>query len=428
MPNFDSVDDFETAAPRIIEALFIHRDAIDRHLKAPMLSERETYLGLLLALGHKRKFVAERASMLRNVVEYMDNLSPAPITEEAITSAARQWAIIFNNEKVETSKSVSRDFVAVARSWFRHLGLYSRDVPLSDPAERVFAAFVDAMRYELGYLPSSLASLASAVRGFLTWTSSRQLELSSITLCDLDNFLAEGKGKGWKPRTVSGQCHALRSFFRYVERRGWNRNGLSKAIKAPLSKARVGSPQCPSWKQLRQLIASLDDSDHSQCRAKAILLLASVYGLRRSEIVRLTLEDLDWHNEIITVRRSKRGRLQQFPLQFEVGEAIIQYLKNARPACRSRNVFVTMHRPHRPATNIGSAIRKTMNAQGILDQPCGLHALRHACATELLRKGTSLRGIADFLGHRSIRSVSVYAHCDHRALREVANFSLSGVL
>jgi integrase len=157
-------------------------------------------------------------------------------------------------------------------------------------------------------------------------------------------------------------------------------------------------------------------------------LLASVYGLRRSEIVRLRLEDLDWYNEIITVRRSKRGRLQQFPLQFEVGEAIIHYIKHVRPACRSRNVFVTMHRPYRPATNIGSAIRKIMNARGILDQPCGLHALRHACATELLRKGTSLRGIADFLGHRSIRSVSVYAHCDLRALLDVSNFSLSGVL
>ena len=196
----------------------------------------------------------------------------------------------------------------------------------------------------------------------------------------------------------------------------------------PSPKMRMVSPQCPSWKQLRQLIAFLDDSDLSQCRAKAILLLASVYGLRRSEIVRLTLEDLDWYNEVITVRRSKRGRLQQFPLQFEVGEAIIQYLKTVRPACMSRNVFVTMHRPHGAATNIGSAIRKIMNAQNILDQPCGLHALRHACATELLRKGTSLRGIADFLGHRSIRSVSVYAHCDHRALREVANFSLSGFL
>jgi integrase/recombinase XerD len=284
MSNSASVDEFGTAAIRVIEGLFIHRDAIDRHLTAPMLSERETYLGQLLILGHKRKFVAERASMLRNVVETMHNLSTPLITEGAIVSAARQWAITFNNEEAETSKSISRDFVAVARSWFRHLGLYSRDVPLSYPAERVFAAFVHAMRHELGYLPSTIQSLASPIRGFLTWASSRQLELSSIALCDLDDFLTEGKAKGWQPRTVSGQCQALRSFFRYAERRGWNQNGLSKAIKAPLPKTRVAYPQCPSWKQLRQLIASLDDSDHSQCRAKAILLLASVYGLLECRI------------------------------------------------------------------------------------------------------------------------------------------------
>ena len=428
MSNSGSVDDFETAAPRVIGGLFIHRDAIARHLTAPMLSERETYLGQLLALGHKRKFVAERASMLLNVVERIHNLSTTQITEGAITSAARRFARNFNNEEAVTSKNVSRDFMAVARSWFRHLGSYSRGVPLSYPAERAFAAFVHAMRHELGYLPSSIQSSASPIRGFLTWASSRQLELSSVALCDLDDFLTEGKAKGWQPRTVSGQCQALRSFFQYAERRGWNQNGLSKAIRTPHSKRTAVAPQCPSWKQLRRLIASLDDSNLSQCRAKAVLLLASVYGLRRSEIVRLTLEDLDWYNEIITVRRSKRGRLQQFPLQFEVGEAIIHYLKNVRPVCRSRNVFVTMHRPYRAATNIGSPTRKIMNAPGILDQPCGLHALRHACATELLRKGTSLRGIADFLGHRSIRSVSVYAHCDLRALREVANFHLSGVL
>jgi integrase/recombinase XerD len=428
MSNSNSVDDFKTATPRVIEGLFIHRDALARHLAAPMLSERETYLGQLLELGYKRKFVAERASMLLNVVKHIHNLSNTQITEGAITSAALRFARNFNNHGAETSKNVSRAFMAVARSWFRHLGLYSRDVPLSYPAERALAAFVHAMRHELGYLPSSIQSSASPVRGFLIWASSRQLELSSVALCDLDDFLTEGKAKGWQPRTVSGQCQVLRSFFRYAERRGWNQNGLSKAIKAPLPKIRVASPQCPSWKQLRRLIASLDDSNLSQCRAKAVLLLASVYGLRRSEIVRLTLEDLDWYNEIITVRRSKRGRLQQFPFQFEVGEAIIHYLRTARPACQTRSVFVTMHRPYRPATNISSAIRKTMNARGILDQPCGLHALRHACATELLRKGTSLRGIADFLGHRSIRSVSVYARCDLRALREVANFSLSGVL
>lgn len=428
MCDSDSVDDLRPAAPGVIEGLFIHRDAIARHLTAPMLRERQIYLGGLLALGYRRKFVSERASMLRNVVEHMHSVSTTHVTESAITSAARRWTEPFRSKGEETSRGVSREFMAVARSWFRHLGSYSRDVPLSHPSEEVLSAFEHAMHRELGYLPSSIASLASAIRGFLTWISSRELKLSSVTLCDLDDFLREGKVKGWQPRTVSGQCHALRSFFHYAERRGWNQNGLSKAIRAPHRPKTIASPQCPPWKQVRRLIASLNDSNLSQCRAKAVLLLASVYGLRRSEIVRLTLEDLDWHNEIITVRRSKRGRLQQFPLQFEVGEALIHYLTKARPSCRSRNVFVTMHRPYRAATNISSAIRKIMNAAAILDQPCGLHALRHACATELLRKGTSLRGIADFLGHRSIRSVSVYAHCDLRALREVANFSLSGVL
>jgi hypothetical protein len=95
-----------------------------------MLGERETYLDQFLALGHKREFVAERASMLRNVLEHMHNPSTTAITEEDIHSAARRWESIVNDPAAEPSKRVSREFVAVARSWFRHLGIYSRDVPL----------------------------------------------------------------------------------------------------------------------------------------------------------------------------------------------------------------------------------------------------------------------------------------------------------
>ena len=57
----------------------------------------------------------------------------------------------------------------------------------------------------------------------------------------------------------------------------------------------------------------------------------------------------------------------------------------------------------------------------------GAHSLRHACATQLLRQGSSLRDIADFLGHRGMQSVSIYAKYDVRLLREVATFSLAGV-
>jgi len=142
---------------------------------------------------------------------------------------------------------------------------------------------------------------------------------------------------------------------------------------------------------------------------------------------KLTLEDFDWQNEILTVRRSKRGRTQQFPLVFEVGEAIIRYLR-LRPKCQFREVFLTLHTPFRPAKNFSGAVRKVLHAQNTFDRPWGLHAFRHACATELLRKGTPLRGIADFLGHRDIQSVSIYAHSDLRALREVANLDLERFL
>jgi len=63
MLNSSLVDGLRPAAPRVIEELFIHRDAIVRHLTAPMLDERGAYLEQLLALGHKRAFVAERAEL-----------------------------------------------------------------------------------------------------------------------------------------------------------------------------------------------------------------------------------------------------------------------------------------------------------------------------------------------------------------------------
>jgi integrase len=159
-------------------------------------------------------------------------------------------------------------------------------------------------------------------------------------------------------------------------------------------------------------------------------LLCSIYGLRASEIVHLTLDDIDWRTETITVRRAKRGRTQQFPLPYEVGEAIVQYLQKARPHCSCRSLFVTRSTPHRPirATAFWPIVGKRMKSLGIESAHFGPHALRHACATQLLKKGSSLHDIADFLGHRNTKCVSIYAKYDTRSLRALASFSLAGVI
>src|ERR1017187_3213548 len=120
---------------------------------------------------------------------------------------------------------------------------------------------------------------------------------------------------------------------------------------------------------------------------------------------------------------------QQFPLQGEAGDAIALYLQKIRPRCSCRNLFVTLNPPYRPVLghSMASIIGLRMKKLGIAAKQFGPHILRHACATQLLRTGSSLKDIADFLGHRDLGSVSNYAKFDLNSLRKVAEFSLRGV-
>jgi integrase len=72
-----------------------------------------------------------------------------------------------------------------------------------------------------------------------------------------------------------------------------------------------------------------------------------MYGLRSGEVSRLQMDDFDWRAETFTVNHSKRGGAQQYPLLYEVGEAILEYIKEARPRASCRNLFLTLRPPLR---------------------------------------------------------------------------------
>ena len=110
------------------------------------------------------------------------------------------------------------------------------------------------------------------------------------------------------------------------------------------------------------------------------------------------------------------------PLTDEVGAAVIDYLRHARPQVLCREVFVRLRLPvgRIGSTTVSEAFR-TWARRGALPTGCGgPHCLRHSLAVHLLREGISLKAIGDLLGHRSTESTCVYLRLQVEDLRDAA--------
>jgi site-specific recombinase XerD len=152
------------------------------------------------------------------------------------------------------------------------------------------------------------------------------------------------------------------------------------------------------------------------------LLLLARLGLRASEVVGLNLDDIDWSTGQITIR-GKGGKSAQLPLSAEVGEALAAYLRDDRPRCSTRRVFIRDRAPlvgFANSSTISSLVRRALKHAGVESAHTGAHVLRHSLATSLLRQGSSLDEIGELLRHESPNTTAIYAKVDVTALHTLA--------
>ena len=265
---------------------------------------------------------------------------------------------------------------------------------------------------------------------FLKWFSERRRSLAAVRISDVDDFLIFKGTNGWSRKSARSYADALRSFFRYAEQRGWCKPGIAEGITSPRLYVQEGLPEGPEWKEVQRLLKSVRGNNAAALRARAVLFLLAVYGLRSGEISRLLLSDFDWRSETFTVNHSKRGGAQKYPLQHEVGDAILAYIRKARPRSSCPKSVPHAKPPYRAIGGgaLWEITSRRMQAAGIRCRRRGPHSLRHACATHLLEQGASLKEIGDLLGHRDYRSTSIYAKVHLQQLRRVADFDLGGLL
>lgn len=304
--------------------------------------------------------------------------------------------------------------IAVRPSSGRHpaTALYEQHVP----------AYLAFTRQHRGL--RSLRSVEWMLRDFFRWLAGRDIKsIEEVGQRELRDFISSRRHL--KRSTVAQQASFLRGFVRYLAMSGVVPAALSTSIESPRLYAMSTPPLVLDGETVERLLAAVDRMTPLGKRDYAVLLLAARYGLRPSDIRGLRLDDIHWREQRITMMQAKSQRPLELPLVADVDKALVDYLRNGRPTCDVREVFVRHRAPIRPFTKrhpLWDVMQRALKAAGIelSAGQRGLYLLRHSAATRMLARGVPFDTISDVLGHASVETTRVYAQVDFRALRSVA--------
>jgi len=288
--------------------------------------------------------------------------------------------------------------------------------------ERQAPRFFEFLRDEKGLRPASTRQYQFHLRQFAIHLEQIGVrDVARVTPLILSNFIAQyGPRVAWS--TVRNACGTLRVFLRYLHREGLIAKDLSPLVEFPQHFRHSGIPRSISWDQVERVLAGIDRRSHSGKRDFAMLGMLATYGLRACEVAALKLDDIDWRNDRIKIRERKAGNTTTYPLATAVGGALIDYIKNARPATSDRHVFFRALAPFEPIGAAAITCRATfyIRKAGIQVPRPGSHTLRHSCVQRLVDANFSLKHIGDYVGHRNASSTQIYAKIAVERLRTVA--------
>ena len=419
----------------LFDTLFEYPAVRQRHYSAPLCKERLEYLHYVKALGRQEKTIRLVASYLlhvNRVLEFSNGMRR--ITTDELEKAARRWDAYsgpYNGTlrtKLPGQKGFKR-FMDTARGWLRFHSCLIEPLRVRF-ADHQLREYERWLKDERGLASPTIKHRSQQASHFLRWLAEYRLPLNALCPSHLQRYLEAKKVAGWSSSTLIGAAKALEVYLKYSEVRGLVGAGLSETVPRFCRTKPAFKERGPSWKGVRRMISSLSGPTPIDVRDRAMVLLMAIYGLRSGEIRALRITDLDFRNRILTVQREKNYDVQRFPLTSEVSSAIRRYIDPVRPTSDSTVLFLTALRPYRPisATELYCRVSDLFRRNGVESCQKGPHALRHACANQLMDKGFSFRDIGLFLGHRSIMSARSYASYNGKHLRQIAEFSLEGLL
>ncbi len=286
--------------------LFKSPSALARHRTAPLAQSRERFLMHCAELGYLHSTLCKIAWILLVLSQDVDLCKLNRVTQQQIEFAVdHRRRLNQGDNNTGHAASCRQMFIHIAVNWFRF-----RERLVEPPIVRTpFSDYVDHyvcfLLDERGLSPVTIATRRQQITNFFKAVWQPGMTLSTLSVKDVDAYLAHQGSQGWNRASLHTLASSLRCFFCYAEGRNWL-GGIADAIEAPRLFSQEGLPLGPTWDVVQQLIASSASERPVDIRDYAIVLLLAIYGLRRGEVARLRVEDVHWEDDTLQVVRPKQ--------------------------------------------------------------------------------------------------------------------------
>ncbi len=288
-------------------------------------------------------------------------------------------------------------------------------------------AYLDDLRLR-NYSPHTVRGATIHVRLFLTWCEERgTTEPAQLTLSLLQRYQAhlfhhlKEDGRRLSFQSQWDRLGGLRRFCTWMHRHGHLEHNPAHHLELPRVEKRLPRGVLTA-EQAEAVIAQADVTTPRGLRDRALMELLYATGIRRGEVERLRIEDVDFAAGLVRVALGKGNKERLVPISERAAAWIEKYLEDSRPQLVRRKdpgtLFVGRFGQPIRGGQLGKIVRQHVAASGIgKDGSC--HMFRHTLATLMLEGGADLRYVQQMLGHATIATTEIYTHVALRKLKEV---------
>jgi len=280
--------------------------------------------------------------------------------------------------------------------------------------EKYIGKFIRYLEIEKNYSPHTILNYRLDLEDFAKFLE--PAEIGKVDYLLLRKYLAVLREKNLSVRSVGRRLSALRSFFKFLTREGYLKTNPILMLLSP--KLDKHLPQFLTEEETVKLIESAfahDEKDEMGLRDRAILETFYSTGMRISELVGLSKDDIDFISGAVKV--FGKGRKERLvPIGDAAMEAIKKYLDMRK--ADSEALFLNKNGKRITTRGVRNIVGKYIHAAG-MRQGVSPHTLRHSFATHILNRGADLRTVQELLGHANLSTTQIYTHLTTQKLKSV---------